>query len=536
MKKIKKLFITVMVGFLILAIPSCTDLEEETLSILTPDNFFQNEEEFQSTLGSAYTGLYPFIQHVWVLAELTSDEMVLPVRGNSWGRPLQREMHLNTWRSGHARIGDLWNFLFAGVATTNRLIFQLEEVGVDETAAFIAEMKTFRALWYLYIIDFFGNVPIVDKFDVADDFAPSNNNNRAEVYAFIEADILGSLSALTQDVNQNTYGRINYWVAQTILAKLYINAEVYTGTAQWDKAEAAIDEIMNSGLFSMSANYFDNFNLSNSNSLEFILAIPYDEINAGGFDVYMGAMLASSRLTYNRTQSPWNGYAVVADFYESYIDPVANPGSQGDVIGMDGSITTGTEDVRLAGFIAGPQYEFDGVTRITDPAFEEPDPYDPEKPFDPDGAPVNYTPFINEFQPNALRQAGARIQKWEYEIGSVSRNMNNDYAIFRYTDILLMKAEVRLRQSDAAAGLPLVNMIRSRAGVDDYTVLTLDNLLAERGRELFGESWRRSDLIRFGVNNEAWWAKPATSATVNLFPIPQVQMDANANLTQNPGY
>jgi len=526
-----------MVGFLILGpIPSCTDLEEDTFGLITPDNFFQNEEEFQSTLGSAYTRMYPFIQNVWVLSELTSDEMSVTVKGGSWANPVQRQMHVNNWTTAHAPIGNLWNFLYAGVATTNRLIFQLEAVGGAETIAFIAEMKTLRAWWYLYLVDIFGNVPLVDRFDVAEDFAPTNADNRAEVYTFIESEILANLGDLSKEVNQSTYGRVNYWTAQAILAKLYINAEIYTGTAQWGMAEDAIDEIINSGLFSLAANYFDNFNVANSTSPEFIFAIPYDEINAPGFDIYTRVMLGTSRLTFNRTQGPWNGYVTVADFYESYIDPVENPGPQGDVIGLDGSTATGTTDIRLANFMVGPQYEFDGVTRIIDPAFEAFNPDFPENPVDPDGEPVNYTPYINELEPNALRQAGARIKKWEYEIGSVSRSMNNDYAIFRYTDILLMKAEVRLRQSDGAAGLPLVNMIRSRAGVDDYVTLTMENLLAERGRELYGESWRRSDLIRFGVNNEAWWAKPATNPSVNLFPIPQVQMDANANLTQNPGY
>jgi len=537
MKKFNKILITLMVGFLILApISSCTDLEEETFGLLTPDNFLENEEEFQSTLGSAYTGLYGFIQNVWVLSELSSDEMAVPVKGQQWSNPVQRQMHVNTWTTQHPPIRNLWNFLFAGVSTTNRLIFQLEAVGGDGSDAFIAEMKTFRAMWYLYLIDFFGNVPIVDRFDVADDFAPSNANNRAAVYAFIESTILESLGDLTQDVNSNTYGRINYWVAQAILAKLYINAEVYTGTAQWAKAEAAVDEIINSGLYSMAPNYFDNFNLGNSSSPEFILAIPFDEINATGMDIYMRVLLGPSNGTFKRTQSPWNGYTAVAAIYESYIDPAQNPGTQGDVVGMDGLPATGTVDTRLGNFLVGPQFAFDGVTRITDPGFEIANADDPTKPFDTDGAPVNYTPFIGEFEPNALRQEGARLKKWEFEIGSVSLYMNNDYAIFRYSDIMLMKAELRLRQGDAAAGLPLVNMIRSRAGVDAFATLDLDNLLAERARELFGESWRRSDIIRFGVNNVAWWGKPATSAAVNLFPIPQDQIDANANLTQNPGY
>ncbi len=536
MKKINKILIALMVGSIsMVSIPSCTDLDEEIFSTIDPDEFFQTEEEFLSSLGSAYTRFYPFIQNVWILSELPSDEMTVPVRGTNWANPVQRQMHAHTWTAQHPPITNLWNYLYSGVATTNRLIFQLEQQGGEDSEAFIAEMKTFRALWYLYLIDFYGNVPIVDRFDVSDDFAPSNVNNRAEVSNFIESTVLESLGSLTKDVNLNTYGRITYWVGQAILAKLYLNAEIYTGTAQWAKAETAIDEIINQGEFSLAPNYFDNFNLSNSTSPEFLLAIPYDEINAAGFDLYTRVMQSTSRLTFNRTQGPWNGYATVADAYASYIDPVRNPGPQGDVIGMDGSTVTGTTDIRLRQFMVGPQFEFDGITPIVDPAYEKPDPDNPEKPFDPDGPEVNYTPFLNEFEPNCLNQAGARCQKWEYEIGSVSRSANNDYAIFRYTDIMLMKAEVLLRQNDAS-GLVLVNMIRERAGVDPLTGLTMENLLAERGRELYAESWRRSDLIRFGVNKEAWWGKLATDPYLNLFPIPQSQIDANANLVQNPGY
>lgn len=534
--KTKKILNTLLAGSIIsVSITSCTDLDEETFSTITPDKFFQTEEEFISSLGAAYTQLYGFVGNVYVLSELPSDEMTVPVRGQDWVNPNNRQMHLNTWTAQHGPIGGLWNFCFAGVSTCNRLIFQLETVEGAGTDAFIAEMKTLRALWYLYLIDFYGNVPIVDRFDVPADFAPSNDNNRGEVYSFIESTVLESLGNLSKDADLSTYARVNYWAAQAILAKLYMNAEIYSGTAQWAKAEAAIDEIINSGKFSLASNYFDNFNLSNSNSPEFIFAIPFDEINAAGFDLKMRTLHYSSGPTFNLSQQPWNGYAAVADFYESYIDPAQNPGPQGEVIGRDGSPTTGTLDVRLGNLLAGPQFTSDGSTPLLDPGYERSDPDNPEKPFDPDGEEVNFTPEINELQPNALRQSGARVAKWEYA-ASTTTEMDNDWAIFRYTDILLLKAEVGLRQGGAATGLVLVNQIRERADVDPFTELTMDNLLAERGRELFSEAWRRSDLIRFGVNNDAWWEKPVTSPHVNLFPIPQAQIDANPNLVQNPGY
>jgi starch-binding outer membrane protein, SusD/RagB family len=162
---------------------------------------------------------------------------------------------------------------------------------------------------------------------------------------------------------------------------------------------------------------------------------------------------------------------------------------------------------------------------ITDANFE---------PGDPDGAVVNFTPAINDIN-NAYRQAGARIHKWKYELGA-TESLNNDFAIFRYADIILMQAEARLRLGDNVVALSLVNQVRTRAGLSTWVSLTLSDLLAERGRELFAEAWRRQDLIRFGVFNDAWWEKAASSSHLQIFPIPLIQMQWNPNLTQNPGY
>jgi hypothetical protein len=136
----------------------------------------------------------------------------------------------------------------------------------------------------------------------------------------------------------------------------------------------------------------------------------------------------------------------------------------------------------------------------------------------------------------ALRQAGARVGKFEFELGATP-DLSNDFPVFRYADVLLMKAEVLLRTGNAGGALTLVNQIRDRAGVADFTSLDLDQLLAERGRELFSEVHRRTDLIRFGKYNAAWWEKPVDPSThVNILPIPRAQLDANPNLRQNPGY
>ncbi|MFN7119090.1 MAG: RagB/SusD family nutrient uptake outer membrane protein, partial [Saprospiraceae bacterium] len=178
-------------------------------------------------------------------------------------------------------------------------------------------------------------------------------------------------------------------------------------------------------------------------------------------------------------------------------------------------------------FLVGPQFSSGGqLLRDNDAsAAADPDPV------------LTFTPRINEIAPNAFREAGARIGKFEFALGSTP-DLDNDFPVFRYADILLIKAEALWRQNPAdAQALALVNQIRSRAGVAPFTTLTADNLLAERGREMFAELKRRTDLIRFGKFNDARWAKPRDPSThVNIYPIPRAQLDANKSLKQNPGY
>jgi starch-binding outer membrane protein, SusD/RagB family len=212
----------------------------------------------------------------------------------------------------------------------------------------------------------------------------------------------------------------------------------------------------------------------------------------------------SSQLTFNLQEQPWNGYTALEEFYNSY----------------------GEDDVRIGSLREGPQFEVDGVTPILDAAAE---------PNDPDGPPINFTPNINMLAPNALRQAGTRVNKFEIQLGAAP-SLSNDFPIYRYADVLLMKAEAAWRQGNTGVALQFVNQVRERAEAPPLATIDGDILLAERGRELFAEGHRRSDLIRFGRYFEAWWEKAPSAPFRGLFPIPENQRQANPNLTQNPGY
>lgn len=505
------LTVTFMIG--------CTDLEEELFSEVTSDNFFQTEDELISALGSAYTSLYGYMGNTAIMGsqEVSSDEVVVPTRGPDWGDGGHWvRLHQHLWTTEDPTTNSAWNFSFGGVNACNRLIYQFTELENPLTDPFIGELKALRAMFYLWLLDIYGNVPIVTDFANAD--PTPFNNTRQEVYDFVEAELLTALADVTDAVDQSTYGRVNQMVVQTALARLYLNAEVYTETPQWAKCVTACDAIISSGHYTIENDYFANFNTDNSGSSEFIMAIPYDAIYATGLNLHMMSLSYINQQTYNLTAQPWNGFATLEEFYDSYEDEDLRKGQP--------STEEGPTTVR-GNFIVGPQWDVSGKIRLEDAGAE---------PTDLDGPPFTYRAEINEIYPVAWREGGARFGKYEIAIGS-NTDLNNDVPIYRYADVLLMKAEALWRQNAGdAEALALVNQIRDRAGVAPFTELTAENLLAERGREMFLECVRRSDQIRFGVFGDPWWEKPASDETKELFPIPGATVDANPNLTQNPGY
>jgi starch-binding outer membrane protein, SusD/RagB family len=519
---------------------SCTNLDEELFSDVTADNFFKTDEEFIAALGQAYSAFGGLGNHsnLWSVQEISSDELTITTKGGDWyDGGVLIALHQHTWTIDNGFFNNTWQFLYGGVNTSNRLIYQFQQLGTPEADAFVSELRAVRALWYYWLLDSFGNVPLVTDFTKTE---PVGNSTRAQVYAFIESELKAVINDLPTAKDASTYGRITQWAAHAILCKLYLNAQVYTGTAKWTEAAAEAQAIIASGKYNLEAVYKDNFAINNQGSNENIFVRPYDKVFADGFNWPMMTLHYASQGVYKLTQQPWNGYAVVEEFYNSYIDPAQNPGPQGPVwkgLTTDAnndkiSDDIGTVDSRLSNFVVGPQYNPDG-TRATDPGFEGPTTAQP----DPDGAPLTFTPQNNQIYPNGWRQGGARIGKYQYEVGGTN-NMSNDFVIFRYSDILLARAEAlwRLNNGDAAA-LSLVNQVRARAGVTAYGSLTADNLLAERGREMFAEMTRRQDLIRFGKWNATWWEKTVnTPVERNLFPIPKAQRDVNSLLTQNPGY
>lgn len=530
---------------------SCTNLDEELYDEVLPDEFFQTEEEIISAMGAAYTKFQNLASGDPInLQCITTDEMVVPTRGQDWDDGgAWRRLHLHSWTSEDGVFNGVWNFGFDGVNTANRLIYQFQylvEQGQMESAtanAFIAELRVIRGYFYWQLIDVFGNVPLVTDF-VNTEAAPPTVPRDA-VFAWVVADLEEAVPLLTKTVDGTTYGRMNYYVGQALLAKLYLNAEVYTGTAMYDKTVTACNEIIDSDIYHLEGNYFANFDADITGSSEFIFAIPYDRVYFGGFNLTARTLHYGSQHTYNLTAQPWNGFCSLEEFYNSYEDTDLRKGTPGTI---DGPSTV------RGNFLAGYQFKSD-LTPVVDDGAKN----------DPDGPHLNFgsigsgEPQINELGPQAYRQAGVRIGKWEFEMGGDPGAMSNDYAVFRLADILLMKAEALWRQNPGHADiLPTINEIRARAGVADLTTVDgpfsfdMDGgdvdggeLYNEMGREMFAEQTKRQAMIRWGVFTDLEkWILPynntgdmhETGDHTVLFPIHRDKIEANPNLDQNTGY
>jgi hypothetical protein len=505
-----------LISAMVVGVSSCTNLDEEIKDSYTSNFKPANQGvgvknnvnkatpsdglsgAFSRVLnGTANHGSYFSVQ------EISSDEAVITQKGGDWfDGGIWLNMHKHSFSPIVGGINGVWGDSYGGIVQCNTLL-----AAAGQSAANIAQLRTLRAYFYWRLLDVFGRVPITTLPGVS---APQAT--RAAVYAFVESELLAALPNLP--AGKQDYGRVSQGAANALLARLYLNANVYKGSPEWQKAIDAADAVINSGVYTLSTDYKNIFSPDNVENVEHIFVAPFDEATGGGMNIAQMTLHYPSQLTYNLAQQPWNGYSTLEAFYNSY---------------------EATDKRRANNFIVGPQFSYNVdptvKTPILDLAFDK---------GDPDGAPINYTPAINMLAPNGSRQAGARLGKFSFKVGQ-NPDMDNDFPLLRYGEVLLNKAEAvaRLNSNNFsnATTLALVNQIRTRAGVSTFASMTEGQMLAERGRELFQEALRRTDLIRFGAWGQAWWEKPAHSdAFKNLFPIPAEQLVANPSLTQNPGY
>ena len=530
--KFSKIFIALMAVF---AIQACTDLEENLIGDVTTDIVVDGVDTGGSgggggALSAAYGGLRDAgtANHgsYYSIQEITSDEMVIGAKGGDWfDGGILIDLHQHTYGATHAFLNNTWNGHYGAINTVNEV---LAGGGLDANQT--AQAQALRAYLYWRLMDTFGNVKIITS-----PGGDAPQASRAEVFDFVESELLDALGisevSSSMDLSGSSLGTdfnpyaINQFGALGILAKVYLNAEVYAGQDRYAEAAAASSYIIDSGVYSLCgagcsvpnlgkragvATDPDNlegfpavFGANNENNPEHIFSVFYDEASAGGMNFHVMSLHYSSQFSYNFANQPWNGYATLEEFYNSF--------EAGDAR-------------KAASFLVGEQLDFGG-NAILDFAADD------------DNIVLNYTPQLNELAPNYIREAGARPAKYSYKQFGL-QEMDNDYVLVRLGEVYLMRAEALARMSgNWNDAIPDVNVLRARAGVSAYTSLDAAEFLAERGREMFQESARRTDLIRFGEYNGTWWEKPASPEHVNIFPIPLDQIQAAAGtLSQNPGY
>lgn len=488
--------------FLIIAavFSACTNLEDEMYDRIPIEKFPENPLQASLLTVPMYNPLQRILDDGsgwWYCQEVTSDEIVFPTRGAHWDDGGKwRALFEHNWVRTTPATAAMWGPFYEGIGVANELLegFDMESTDPEVLSA-IAKVKIMRAYYYYLLMDNYGDIPYVTSFSDAPKF-PEETPRGILVNLLIE-----EVEANLPNLRKGSKSEVNRGMAFALLAKLYINSEVYTGTAQWAKAEVACDSVLAQG-YVLESDPLAPFVTENENSTENIFTIPFDEISFTGFNLHRRTLHYLNQQTFDMTVDTWNGCAVTFDHYNSYED----------------------NDLRkINGFLIGTQYSSTGELLFDSEANAnlEFDPYIPALKMEN----VNYTQ-------KEIRMSGARMVKFEIKIGARD-HLSNDFPLFRLADVMLMKAECMLRQGKPAAdALEYVNPLRARAGIDEWEAgdLTLDNILAERGREMFFEGHRRQDLIRFGKFLDARWEKTLSTADRLIFPIPQSALDANPNL------
>ena len=457
----------------------------------------------------------------YALQEHSTDELLGPTRGTDWDDfGTWRKIHLHAVDGAHNQLFDTWNGINGG-------LFKATLVAEKGAAADQPAAKFLRAFLATQVMDLFGQVPYRAATD-GPDVIPAVKT-RSEAFDWIMTDLDAAIAALPSNAAKTDSRLATKQAAQFLKARLLLNKAVYKAdpktpttfthaAADMNAAIALVDAITASGKFSLSANYWDNFVWdNNTKSTEMIYS-------RGGSDaVQQGGTINVNWATgmgthYNQTFSGWNGFTTTADFYNSF--PEVDKRRQSDITGY--TELTGFN----AGFLAGQQYKYvNGVkTKVKDRA----------------GSDLIFTPDVSLFF--STESKGIRTMKYpmEYKASDNSFTGKNDYVFFRYADALLMKAEAILRGGTATGGetaLSIVNTLRARSGAPALTAVTLDGILAERGRELYLEAVRRQDLVRFGKYNDPVNERSTKSDAYKVvYPIPNQAVSSNPNLKQNFGY
>ena len=492
----------ILSGFtaILLGASACTDLASvEKDSIVTQS---AATGVFEGNAGdlliSAYKdlSLYTDQANIYSLQTHTSDEMIPPTRGTDWGdNGVWRTLDSHTWSPTHAFVTGAWNDLNTRVFKCNQILASTKPA---PTASQKAEAHFLRAFNMYQIMDCYGQVPTRGVNDAVD--KNPDVLSRAQAFAQVESDLNEAIKGLGSIGPKALNSKVSVAAAKALLARLFLNKAVYTAAnpagpytfdnADMQKVVALCDDVAKEG-YSLEANYFDNFTKLASKEVIFT--------SAEGSPQNRWAMT----LHYDSPADGWNGFTTLSEFYSKFED--------GDQRKSEAAKKNGTKHSGIAkGFLKGQQYNDKGEA-ITNSR---------------NGKPLEFLEKIS--LSGAATEDGIRVIK--YHPGDAGQ-----YILLRYADVLLMKAEAQLRSGNKAAALVTVNELRVKRGAKVLADLTTDSMLDERGREMYWEGNRRTDLVRFGKFTTSNGAVKQDAFTV-LFPIPTTAVLSNPNLRQNTGY
>jgi hypothetical protein len=522
---------------------ACTDLTESPYTQITEENLKLKPGDLPVVLAAVYTPLRPTWMGWYGMVDWqgeTGDQLLTPQRPNGWvdgGVYIQNHQH--TWNASSPGMPNaLWTNAYSGIVAANRVIYQVESGFLPLESALktttLAELRAMRAYYYALLMDNFGGVPIVTNYQ---DQSLPEQKTRQEVFDFVVGELTAVLPELSQTTGTAMYGRMNRWAALGILARVYLNAEVYTGTPRWTDVLAVTDDIIGAGLFQLDATYRGPFSRNNHTSPEIIFAVPYDAVYGNQSSFHMKTLKPDLRFVFGLSAQPWGGSASNPQFIDTY-DP---------------------DDTRLRDtWLMGPQFDAQGRG------------YD----F------VRYVPAIRNDPGGVFRvEFYHGFPVWKYEIYAGQTGSSDvDFPAVRYADILLMRAEALLRTGDANGAAALVTQVRQRAFastnpakatvtaadltrgsrynygwfdpdsvvktgpggtpvVDGGADIQYGGFLDELRWELAVEGQDRQMLIRFGVfTTKTWFNHTPNGAYRTIFPIPEIRLRTNPKLVQNPGY
>lgn len=488
-------------------------------------NYIGAHEEGEGLQGTC-RGIYDY-------NTLTTDEAIIPIRGGNWyDGGLWKNMYDHTWTATDTDLYNVWKYLYKVIVLSTKSLETIEKhkalLTEQQRVDYSAEVRAVRAMYYYYAMDMFGRIPILQS--STQKTADIRQSNRSDVFWYVVKelqDVAPLLANEHSNLQGNYYGRVTRPVAWFLLAKLSLNAEVYTDDDWTDSSRPDgktimfdIDgnkknawqtcvhycDLITAAGYTLEADYTKNFAVHNEGSTENIFTIPLDKI------LYLNEFHYLFRSRHYAHGGAYSGASENGTCATLHTMAVNGFGTE-------------TPDARLdMNFYTG-KVEVDGKYVTLD-----------------DGTPLEYKPLAVEKNLTAspyLETAGARMKKYEVDRTAYSdgRMPDNDIVLYRYADVLLMKSEAKVRNGES--GDEEMNAVRSRVGMPSLSA-TLDNILNERLLELVWEGWRRQDMIRFGTYCKQYDIHTPSEADkkgyTTVFPIPEKTHELNPNLKQNPGY